>query len=220
MHFEFLTEDQSSARSMEILIPKLLGNGITFRIHPYKGIGRIPKGLSPKSDACKRILLDQLPKILSGYGKNPHCGIVVVVCDLDDKNKQAFLSELNDILDACKSKPETLFCLAIEEFEAWYLGDLNAVLKAYPKAKINILNNYKNDSICGTWELLADAIYKGGHKILSKKGWQAVGEEKSIWAKTISPYMNIDENISPSFRDMCVQLQNPQYTAKTSKAGA
>ena len=35
MHFEFLTEDQSSARAMEILIPKVLGDAITFRIHPY-----------------------------------------------------------------------------------------------------------------------------------------------------------------------------------------
>ena len=57
MHFEFLTEDQSSGKAMEILVPKLLGTGITYRIIPYKGIGRIPKGLRPKSDAKKRILL-------------------------------------------------------------------------------------------------------------------------------------------------------------------
>ena len=45
MHFEFLTEDQSSARAMEILVPKLLGTEHTFRMHPYKGIGRIPKAV-------------------------------------------------------------------------------------------------------------------------------------------------------------------------------
>jgi len=206
MHFEFLTEDRSSGKAMEILIPKLLRDKITYNIHTYKGIGRIPKGLRPKSDARKRVLLDQLPKILRGYGKNPHAGTIVIICDLDDKNKLRFLSELQGVLDTCHPKPKTLFCLAIEEFEAWYLGDLNAVRKAYPKAKNNILNSYKNDDVCGTWELLADAVYKGGHKMLLKKGWQAVGEQKSIWAKKISPHMNVDDNYSPSFRDMRAQL--------------
>jgi len=207
MHFEFLIEDQSSGKSMEILIPKLLGNEITFRIHPYKGIGRISKNLRPKSDANKRILLDQLPKILRGYGHTPHSGIIVIICDLDDKDKQQFLSELQGVLTTCEPKPQTLFCLAIEEFEAWYLGDLNAIRKAYPYAKNTVLNSYVNDSICGTWELLADAIYKGGSKELNKRGRQSVGEQKSVWAGTISPHMNVNENISPSFKEMYTQLQ-------------
>jgi len=206
MHFEFLTEDQSSGKAMEILVPKLLGTGITYRIIPYKGIGRIPKGLRPKSDATKRILLDQLPKILRGYGRTPHSGVVVVICDLDDKDKQQFLSELQEIQDSCNPKPTTIFCLAIEEFEAWYLGDISAIRRAYPHAKNAVLNRYINDSICGTWELLADAVYKGGHQALSKKGWQTVGLHKTIWAETITPHMSINENMSPSFNDMCSQL--------------
>jgi len=208
MHFEFLTEDQSSGKAMAIILPKLLQKGNTYRIHQYKGMGRIPKGLRPKSDAKKRILLDQLPKILRGYGRSPHSGIIVVICDLDDKNKRQFLSTLHNVLNVCDPKPKALFCLAIEEFEAWYLGDLPAILKAYPRAKQNVLNSYVNDSICGTWELLADAVYKGGNKALSKKGWWAVGEQKSIWAREISPYMDVENNQSPSFREMRAQLRN------------
>ena len=207
MHFEFLTEDQSSGKAMEILIPKLFDNRITYRIHSYKGIGRIPKDLRPKSSANKRILLDQLPKLLRGYGYDAHYGTIVVICDLDDKDKRIFLSELQRVLYTCNPKPETLFCLAIEEFEAWYLGDLKAVRKAYPKARNDVLNSYNNDSICGTWELLADAVYQGGHKALVKKGRQAIGEQKSIWAKAISPHMGVDDNISPSFRDMHTKLR-------------
>jgi hypothetical protein len=82
-HFEILTEDISGQRAMEILIPKLLGDEVTYRIHPYRGIGRISSNLRPKTGADKRILLDQLPKILNGYGRVPDCGIVVVICDLD-----------------------------------------------------------------------------------------------------------------------------------------
>jgi len=207
MHFEFLIEDQSGAKAMKILAPKFLGGTNTFRIHSYKGIGHIPKGLKPKSDASKRKLLDQLPRLLRGYGKIPNYGTIVVICDLDDKDKTQFLSELRNTLNACDPKPATLFCLAIEEFEAWYLGDLDAIRAAYPTAKHNVLIGYVNDSICGTWELLAEAIYKGGPKKLRKKGWQTVGEEKSKWAESISPYMDIERNISPSFIYMRTQLQ-------------
>jgi len=208
MHFEILTEDQSGGKAMDILVPKLLGNDITYRILPYRGIGRIPKGLRPQSDASKRILLDQLPKILRGYSHNPHSGIIVIICDLDDKDKEQFLSELHGIKESCAPKLRIFFCLDIEEFEAWYLGDLAAIRKAYPRAKNTVLNNYVSDSICGTWELLADAVYKGGRKELVKKGWQAVGEQKSVWAKTISPHMIVEDNLSPSFKEMHLQLQS------------
>jgi hypothetical protein len=100
-----------------------------------------------------------------------------------------------------------LFCIAIEEFEAWYLGDLDAIRSAYPRAKSAVLNGYINDSICDTWELLADAVYTGGHKALSKKGSQEVGKQKSIWAKEISPHMDVSRNISPSFIDMYSRLE-------------
>ena len=208
MHFEFLTEDLSGKAAMEILIPKLLGNDISYSIHPYKGLGHIPKNMRPKTDASKRILLDRLPELLRGYGRTPYCGTIVIICDLDKRDKQQFLAELQEVLDTCDPKPQTLFCLAIEEFEAWYLGDLNAVRKAYPKAKTAVLNNYINDAICDTWELLADAVCDGGHKALLKKGWQAVGRQKSLWAKTICPHMSVDENRSPSFRHMHTQLIN------------
>ena len=207
MHFEFLTEDQSGKEAMNILIPKLLGDEITFRVRSYKGLGHIPKNLRPKIDASKRILLDRLPELLRGYGRTPNSGTIVIICDLDDKDKQQFLTEFNSLLDSCNPKPRTIFCLAIEEFEAWYLGDLNAIKKAYPQVKSNVLNGYENDSICGTWELLADAVYKGGCKTLLKKGWQAVGEQKSMWAKSISPYMDVDSNASPSFNVMRNQLR-------------
>ena len=150
MRFEFLIEDQSGAKAMKILLPKLLGDTIPFSLHSYKGIGHIPKNLKPKSDATKRLLLDQLPRLLRGYGKNPDCGCIIIICDLDERNKQQFLSELNGVLDSCNPKPRAYFCLAIEEFEAWYLGDLAAVRKAYPKAKDGFFKGYKNDDICGS----------------------------------------------------------------------
>lgn len=205
MHFEILVEDQSGQTMLEILIPKIIGEQHTFRFHDYRGVGHIPKNLTSRTDARKRILLDQLPRLLRGYGKTfagyspNYPAAVIVVCDLDDKCLKAFRQELFAALNACNPKPETRFCIAIEEGEAWLLGDIPAVKAAYPNAKDNVLRSYENDSICGTWELLADSVSSGGANGLKNRGWQVVGREKSVWAEKITPHMNVDDNASPSF---------------------
>ncbi|AKB19629.1 hypothetical protein [Methanosarcina sp. WWM596] len=205
MHFEILVEDQSGKKMLDVLVPKIIGNEHSFMVRAYKGIGRIPGNLKGSSDPSKRILLDQLPRLLRGYGKTfasyppDYPAVVILVCDLDDKCMKAFREELCGILQTCNPQPKTRFCIAIEEGEAWFLGDIMAVKKAYPRSKDSILRSYKNDSICGTWERLADAVYPGGSQKLSAQGWQHVGAEKSTWAKNITPHMDVENNNSLSF---------------------
>ncbi len=205
MHFEILVEDQSGKKMLDILVPKIIGSNHTFNVHPYKGIGRIPKNLRGKTDPKKRILLNELPRLLAGHGKTfanwptDFKGAVIVICDLDDKCLKTFRQELLAVLNTCNPEPETRFCIAIEEGEAWFLGDIPAVKAAYPKAKDTVFSAYENDSICGTWETLADAIYSGGSKTLKSLGWQSIGIEKSKWAESITPYMDVEQNSSPSF---------------------
>jgi len=212
MHFDILVEDQSGKILLENIVPKIIGEVHTFDIKAYKGIGKIPKGLKPGTNPNKRILLDQIPRLLKGYGKTysnypeSYHAAVIVVCDLDDKCLKVFREELLNIIENISIKPETRFCFAIEESEAWLLGDLDAIYSAYSKANKQILKSYKNDSICGTWELLADAIFPNGADGLKKKGWHAVGKEKSQWAKRITPFMVIQKNKSPSFRYFCRKL--------------
>lgn len=202
MHFEILVEDASGRMALNILVPKIIDSSATYRIKSYKGIGHIPKDLKDPVDASKRILLANLPKLLRGYGKSYPPGyeaVVVLVCDLDRKDLSQFLGELYVVLDSCNPKPEARFCLAIEEGEAWFLGDFPAIKEAFPNAKDEVLSAYVNDSICGTWELLADAVYPGGSKVLTKKAWHAIGAEKTRWALEIGPRMNVEQNASPSF---------------------
>jgi len=203
MHFEILVEDISGKRALEEIVPKIVGQAHTWKIIPYKGIGRIPRNLNSKSDPSKRILLQELPRLLRGYGRafasNPREYAVVLVCDLDDRCRRDFRLELLNILDDCFPKPTTRFCIAVEEGEAWLLGDIGAVLHAYPKAKTAVLGGYTNDAICGTWELLADAVYSGGAKALKANGWQTIGAEKSAWAEKIAPHVDVENNQSPSF---------------------
>ncbi len=74
MHIEILVEDSSGEKLLQVLLPQLIGtqgDPHTWRLHSYKGIGRIPSDLVTKADPAKRILLDQLPKLLRGYGKTP-----------------------------------------------------------------------------------------------------------------------------------------------------
>ncbi len=107
MHFEFLIEDQSGKRTLEIVIPKIIGDAHTFTIHSYKGIGHLPQGMNKGGYPSKRILLDQLPRLLRGYGKSyasiPHA--VIVVCDLDDKCLKLFREELFGLLYSCDPSP-------------------------------------------------------------------------------------------------------------------
>jgi len=201
MHFEILVEDQSGKVALDILVPKIIGNNHTFDVKSYKGVGRIPKNMNAGVDASKRILLDNLPRLLAGYGKSwqEYSAVVIVVCDLDDKCLISFRSELIELLNTCNPRPETRFCIAIEEGEAWFLGDIPAIKQAYPRAKDAVLNAYISDSIGRTWERLADAVYKGGSQQLSSLGWRVVGAEKSVWSEKIAPYMDLENNSSPSF---------------------
>lgn len=207
-HFILLTEDISGKKMLDILLPKLLpgGSGATYEVKAYKGVGNIPpKGKADPGTIRARQLLNNLERLLRGYGKTfssiqeDYHVMIVVVCDLDKRDKAGFLGELNAILAACNPAPATRFCLAIEEGEAWLLGDIPAIIKAYPGCNRQILAEYVNDSICGTWELLADALHKNGAAALKKDGFAAVGKAKSEWAEQISPHMDVETNKSPSF---------------------
>jgi hypothetical protein len=77
----------------------------TWRVHSYKRIGRIPKGLLKKPDPAKRILLDQLPRVLRGYGKKtPYVDAVVVILDTDTRSCSNFLQEQKKQADTCTRK--------------------------------------------------------------------------------------------------------------------
>lgn len=207
-HFILLVEDKSGEKMLNILLQKILPvkEGVTFDIKAYKGVGDIPKKSRDDPRTIQaRMLLNNLERLLGGYGRTyaalpeDYRVTVVVVCDLDARDKEVFLQELNGILTRCTPAPDTRFCLAIEEGEAWLLGDIPAIIQAYPNCNKQLLTSYSNDAICGTWELLANALQKNGAIELTKKGYTAVGKAKSDWAEHIAPHMDVDNNRSPSF---------------------
>jgi len=216
MKFCFVIEDISGEKMLRRLIPRLapIAKG-DYTIRSYQGIGSIPEkttmaaafeAAEKENDILfqvekEKTLLDDLRRLLSAY-VDAYKGqeyVAVVICDLDYRKRDEFEQKLKAIVDSCPQKPNAVFCLAIEEGEAWLLGDIPAIKKAYPAAVDSVLSSYTNDEICGTWEKLADAIYPGGSAVLSTKTSEEIGKVKSKWAEKIAPNMDVDKNKSPSF---------------------
>jgi hypothetical protein len=204
VHFEILVEDISGKELLEIIVRKIINNtSSTYRIHSYKGCGRIPKNLHTRQDASKRILLEQLPRLLRGFGKtfasSKYNAAVIVVVDCDNRDCLEFKKDLLGVLDSCDPKPVVFFRIAIEEMEAWLLGDEAALEKAYPKYDKALYAAYEQDSIIGTWEKLSDIVLLKESEKLKNSAFFEVGNEKTEWARNIGRYMDIHGNASPSF---------------------
>ena len=217
MHLEILVEDASGKALLEHLVPKILGpkgKPHRYRIVNIQELKHRVMAKMPRKPAktlpWDTILFQTLALQMKVYGKTlpKKNGIVIVVVDLDYRNEQAFQLQLESLITACDPAPEGFVRLAVEEGEAWILGDLDAIHRAYPFAKEYVLQNYEQDSICETWELLADALFHGGSERLAAIGYPQIGREKYLWADNIGQYMDVDANHSPSFQRFRDTLRN------------
>ena len=199
MKLHILVEGPADEAFLKAWLPRFLPNAHSFVIIPHQGKGRLSTDPKRKPDPKHRGLLDQLPANPRAYGKTlkPDTDRVVVLVDLDDQNCLALKKSLKKLLNLCHPKPEVLFRIAIEESEAFFLGDQSALKKAFPGAKVSKLNSYRPDSICGAWELLREIIR-------APEG----SEDKVSWAEEIGPHLGIKwqrrgANKSPSFKQFC-----------------
>ena len=209
IYIEFLIEDKSGEIVLEEIMKKYISSisknyHVDYKIHSFKGIGRIPKVERISCVKTKRLLND-LPMYLKGFDLSlsnlPYKKAIFVILDADNDDCVNLKQNLIKMYEKLDIKTNVFFCIAIEEIEAWLLGDREALLKAYPNAKKNILQRYIQDSICNTWELLADVIYKGGVNKLKKdaNSYYEIGKFKCDCAKNIAQELNINKNLSDSF---------------------
>lgn len=86
--------------------------------------------------------------------------------------------------------------LLIEELEAWFFGDVPAIVEAYPGVSPHLANQtrYRDpDAIKGgTWEAL--------ERVLQKAGYYSAGLPKVEAARAISEHMDPQRNRSKSFQ--------------------
>jgi len=197
MRLHILVEGASEQALLEAWLPRFLPSGHTYKIIRHQGKGKLPKNPSEKPDPRHHGLLDQLPAKLRAFGKsfNPDTDRVLVLVDLDNDDCSDIKKRMTDLLRYCNPAPTVLFRIAIEETEAFYLGDWKAIKKAFPKAKENKTANYVQDSICGTWELFREVI-----------GYES--ENKVGWARQIGPHLTTQwkGSRSLSFQHFCKAL--------------
>ena len=191
MHVEFLVEEESCAEFLRVLAPQLLRTGDTFRLHPFQG---------------KMDLLQKLPLRLSGYAnwiERDWRIVVLLDCDRDECRDLKRRMEDTAIYVGLgtKTRPRSdgrihvLNRIAIEELEAWFFGDIEALAAAYPGIPPTLARKkrYRNpDAIRGgTWESL--------ERELQKAGYYSAGMPKIEVARNVSRHMVPGRNRSPSF---------------------
>ena len=223
MHYQFLIEDRSGAELIHQIMQKVskANPEITYDCKPFHGIGNFPKGKTPKDIKTGHLLTD-LAVYLRGFNKSLR-GIpaaIVVVVDNDDRDTDLFYEQLETVADTNLITVDHVFCIAVEELEAWLLGDEAAIISAYPNARMQPIKNYKQDSICGTWEVLADALYRGGHAKLRQSSpyYGEIGRLKCEWARNIGAFMDIHNNKSPSFNRFIFSIESRLQSAKMKAA--
>lgn len=92
--------------------------------------------------------------------------------------------------------------IVVEELEAWYFGDWEAVMAAYPRVPSTVPRQERYrfpDAITGgTWE--------GFERVLQRAGYFKGGLLKVEAARRIAPHLDPDRSRSPSFRCFCSVL--------------
>lgn len=205
MFFQFLIEDQSGEKLIRALMDKIVeGNPETsYDCKFFKGIGGFKQRGSPMEIKTGK-LLDDLGLYLSAFDQalQGMPAAIVIVLDNDNRDTAEFTELLEQVARRKKIEIDHVFCLAIEEMGAWLLGDAAAILAAYPKANLHYLRTYTQDSICGTWEVLANVVYPGGYNRMKQDCcvYAQIRKLKSEWAERIGKHMELQRNQSPSFR--------------------
>lgn len=186
----FLVEEPSTEALLLDLLPRMLGE-TPFEVHAF---------------SCKHELLDKLEARLRGYARwIPESYRIVVIVDRDGepcrrlkKRLEAMAREAGVPTRARPLKGSWIVVnrLAVEELEAWYFGDWEAVCAAYPRASksIPMKERYRNpDAITGgTWEAF--------ERILQRAGYFTGGLRKIEAARAIAPHMDPERNSSRSFQ--------------------
>src|SRR5260370_13868934 len=192
MHIEFLLEEPSCEAAIQNIAPRILPVGDSFSVHPHQG----------KSD-----LLAKLPRRLTGYSYwLPNDWSIVVLLDDDDDDCHDLKTSLEEYVRGAGlitrsylrpgSRIQVVNRIAVEELEAWFFGDVQALRAAYPRISPTLAQRAKfrdSDAITGgTWEAL--------ERELQRVGYFAGGLSKITAAREISLHMDPARNRSKSFQ--------------------
>ena len=192
MHLEILVEEPSAEEALSLLIPKIVGDKASFAIHSF---------------GDKQTLLREIGSRLKAYAQwMPADWRIVILVDRDDDDCQKLKARLElaakdaslstKTVASHKNRIRVINRIAIEELEAWFFGDVQALTAAYPKVSLKLIKKaaYRDaDAVKGgTWEAL--------ERVLQKEGYFVTGLRKKELARKIAAAMQPELNTSHSFR--------------------
>lgn len=172
---------------LRTLLPRLLPETCGHEIHAFQ---------------CKSDLKRKLAARLRAYTRwLPEEWRIFVLVDRDGDDCKTLKNELEDT--ARRSGLRTISYgghwqlanrIVIEELEAWYFGNWEAVRRAYPRVSPNVANRrgYRDpDGLRGTWEAF--------ERVLQRHGYFSNGLRKTEAARAIAEHIDPAENRSCSF---------------------
>jgi hypothetical protein len=194
MHLEIIVEEPSAETALRALLPRLLRPGDDFSIIAYRG---------------KTQMFQSLARDLGRYkGYMPPGRRVLVLVDRDRDDCRQLKRQLETFAAQAGLRTKThpaadgtfqvVTRIAIEELEAWFLGDPAAVQRGFRRVKAAHFKGCEDpDAIAGgTAEKLGRILHAAG-EISSPK------LPKGEAASRIAPHLNPDTNASASFRHFC-----------------
>ncbi|HSL83507.1 MAG TPA: DUF4276 family protein [Thermoanaerobaculia bacterium] len=195
LHLEVLVEEPSAKAALNELLPRILPSTASFAVHAHQG---------------KPALLRRLPQRLRAYSAMdwPQLRLLVLV-DRDQEDCQGLKQRLEEIASAAGLTTKSTAAggrfqaanrIAVEELEAWFFGDVEALRAAYPR----VPKSLGARALCrdpdairgGTAEALARVLHRAGH----------LGTDylpKITVASAVAGHLEPSRNRSHSFRCFC-----------------
>ena len=128
-HIEVFVEEESMEVALGSLLPKIIG-AVSFSIYRYQG---------------KPDLLGKLPTRLRAYSASrlPPDWRILVVVDRDNEDCQRLKQELDSCARRNDLAPraQVINRIAVEELEAWYFGDWDALTACYESVLLGFILN-------------------------------------------------------------------------------
>ena len=189
-HLELLVEEPSMEAFLQTLLPRVLPTDCNFAIHTFQG---------------KPDLLGNLENRLRGYAQwLPDDWRILVIVDRDDEDCRQLKQQLEaaaSVANLCTRSQagdrswKLVNRIAIEELEAWYFGDWEAVCHAYPRVSSTVPNQSRYrapDSVRGgTWEAF--------ERILKRHNYFRTGLRKIEAARAVAAHVDPERSRSHSF---------------------
>lgn len=168
----FLVEERSAEALLEILLPSILSSEISWRIIPHEG---------------KQDLERSFPRKLRVW--NQPSVQFIIMRDQDSSDCKKLKAHFKKLCEEAGRERESLIRIVCHELESWFLGDLDAVAKAFNLPKIM---KQKNKSKFQDPDRLANASQE-----LKK---MIPNYQKIQGARLITPHLNLKKNRSTSFQ--------------------